>query len=218
MPSTKKIDVRIQSLPCFEQEGMVWIWPGDEPPKATIPSLLPPSGFMVHAEVKGNPIMLQWLCCYVSFLCFNGVLDHSTDSDGATCWAWPSSGQSVGPCSCSFYTYIHLCQGLECSKVLMYPASHLRLLTDAYELSYRLLHVQINNILMLFCLCQLGEVPDTFIWAPRILGSLPHRHGVPTTVHGLINHRHFKAWKARREEHPAMLDTSTSTPCLLAFL
>uniref|UniRef100_A0A804N795 Rieske domain-containing protein n=1 Tax=Zea mays TaxID=4577 RepID=A0A804N795_MAIZE len=50
MPSTKMLDVRIQSLPCFEQEGMVWIWPGDDPPKATIPSLLPPSGFTVHAE------------------------------------------------------------------------------------------------------------------------------------------------------------------------
>ncbi|NP_001142071.2 Chlorophyllide a oxygenase, chloroplastic [Zea mays] len=51
MPSTKMLDVRIQSLPCFEQEGMVWIWPGDDPPKATIPSLLPPSGFTVHAEI-----------------------------------------------------------------------------------------------------------------------------------------------------------------------
>jgi chlorophyllide a oxygenase len=60
MPSTKMLDVRIQSLPCFEQEGMVWIWPGDDPPKATIPSLLPPSGFTVHAEVKlklGIPTM-----------------------------------------------------------------------------------------------------------------------------------------------------------------
>ncbi|GJN16652.1 hypothetical protein PR202_gb03665 [Eleusine coracana subsp. coracana] len=51
MPSTKMLDVRIQSLPCFEQEGMVWIWPGDEPPKSTIPSLLPPTGFTVHAEI-----------------------------------------------------------------------------------------------------------------------------------------------------------------------
>ncbi|PWZ16010.1 Pentatricopeptide repeat-containing protein [Zea mays] len=51
MPSTKMLNVRIQSLPCFEQEGMIWIWPGDDPPKATIPSLLPPSGFIVHAEI-----------------------------------------------------------------------------------------------------------------------------------------------------------------------
>ncbi|GJM91818.1 hypothetical protein PR202_ga08234 [Eleusine coracana subsp. coracana] len=51
MPSTRMLDVRIQSLPCFEQEGMVWIWPGDEPPKSTIPSLLPPTGFTVHAEI-----------------------------------------------------------------------------------------------------------------------------------------------------------------------
>ncbi|KAL6616753.1 hypothetical protein ACP70R_039023 [Stipagrostis hirtigluma subsp. patula] len=51
MPSTRMLDVRIQSLPCFEQEGMVWIWPGDDPPKSTIPSLLPPPGFTVHAEI-----------------------------------------------------------------------------------------------------------------------------------------------------------------------
>nr|AMH40452.1 chlorophyllide a oxygenase [Pseudosasa japonica] len=51
MPSTKMLNVRIRSLPCFEQEGMVWIWPGDDPPKSTIPSLLPPSGFTVHAEI-----------------------------------------------------------------------------------------------------------------------------------------------------------------------
>nr|CAB3479505.1 unnamed protein product [Digitaria exilis] len=51
MPSTNMLNVRIQSLPCFEQEGMVWIWPGNDPPKATIPSLLPPSGFTVHAEI-----------------------------------------------------------------------------------------------------------------------------------------------------------------------
>ncbi|WJX37502.1 O-fucosyltransferase 9, variant 2 [Trifolium repens] len=29
---------------------MIWIWPGNEAPTATIPSLLPPSGFVVHAE------------------------------------------------------------------------------------------------------------------------------------------------------------------------
>uniref|UniRef100_A0A0D3HGS1 Rieske domain-containing protein n=1 Tax=Oryza barthii TaxID=65489 RepID=A0A0D3HGS1_9ORYZ len=51
MPSTKMLNVRIRSLPCFEQEGMVWIWPGNDPPKSTIPSLLPPSGFTIHAEI-----------------------------------------------------------------------------------------------------------------------------------------------------------------------
>jgi phenylpropionate dioxygenase-like ring-hydroxylating dioxygenase large terminal subunit len=52
MPSTKMLNVRIRALPCFEQEGMVWIWPGDDTPTPTIPSLLPPSGFTIHAEVK----------------------------------------------------------------------------------------------------------------------------------------------------------------------
>ncbi|KAL9446641.1 hypothetical protein AB3S75_014334 [Citrus x aurantiifolia] len=51
MPSTQLRNVKIKSLPCFEQEGMIWIWPGDEPPTATIPCLLPPSGFEIHAEI-----------------------------------------------------------------------------------------------------------------------------------------------------------------------
>ncbi|KAH7671177.1 Chlorophyllide-a oxygenase protein [Dioscorea alata] len=51
MPSTRMLDVRIRSLPCFEQEGMVWIWPGDAPPSPNLPSLLPPPGFQIHAEI-----------------------------------------------------------------------------------------------------------------------------------------------------------------------
>ncbi|XP_058087260.1 chlorophyllide a oxygenase, chloroplastic [Magnolia sinica] len=51
MPSTRLLNVRIRSLPCFEQEGMIWIWPGDAPPMATLPSLQPPSGFKIHAEI-----------------------------------------------------------------------------------------------------------------------------------------------------------------------
>ncbi|KAF5194410.1 chlorophyllide a oxygenase protein [Thalictrum thalictroides] len=51
MPSTQMQNVRIKSLPCFEQEGMIWIWPGDEAPTLTIPSLQPPPGFLIHAEI-----------------------------------------------------------------------------------------------------------------------------------------------------------------------
>ncbi|KAI4320530.1 hypothetical protein MLD38_033999 [Melastoma candidum] len=51
MPSTRLLDVRIKSVPCFEQEGLIWIWPGDDPPTAVLPSLLPPSGFEIHAEI-----------------------------------------------------------------------------------------------------------------------------------------------------------------------
>ncbi|GAB2290461.1 hypothetical protein Dimus_024740 [Dionaea muscipula] len=51
MPSTRLLDVRIKSVPCFEQEGMIWIWPGNDPPAVDIPSLLPPSGFIIHAEI-----------------------------------------------------------------------------------------------------------------------------------------------------------------------
>ncbi|GAB2209396.1 hypothetical protein Droror1_Dr00026610 [Drosera rotundifolia] len=51
MPSTRLLDVRLKSAPCFEQEGLIWIWPGNEPPAISVPSLLPPSGFIVHAEI-----------------------------------------------------------------------------------------------------------------------------------------------------------------------
>ncbi|KAG8378262.1 hypothetical protein BUALT_Bualt08G0119300 [Buddleja alternifolia] len=51
MPSTRKLNVKIKALSCFEQEGMIWIWPGDDPPMANIPSLLPPPGFQIHAEI-----------------------------------------------------------------------------------------------------------------------------------------------------------------------
>ncbi|KAM7507752.1 hypothetical protein LguiA_018205 [Lonicera macranthoides] len=51
MPSTKFVNVKIKALPCFEQEGMIWIWPGNDPPTATIPSLQPPQGFKIHAEL-----------------------------------------------------------------------------------------------------------------------------------------------------------------------
>ncbi|KAG4963245.1 hypothetical protein AAZX31_14G135000 [Glycine max] len=51
MPSTQQLNVKIKSVPCFEREGMIWIWPGNDPPTATLPSLLPPSGFEIHAEI-----------------------------------------------------------------------------------------------------------------------------------------------------------------------
>ncbi|XP_057973730.1 chlorophyllide a oxygenase, chloroplastic [Malania oleifera] len=51
MPSTRLLNVKIRSLPCFEQEGMIWIWPGSEPPAAKLPSLNPPPGFKIHAEI-----------------------------------------------------------------------------------------------------------------------------------------------------------------------
>lgn len=87
MPSTRLLNVKIKSLPCFEQEGMIWIWPGDDPPTATLPCLLPPSGFEIHAEVfyKGILIcsdncvcrkyvshasMVLWTWCTFSYLMF----------------------------------------------------------------------------------------------------------------------------------------------------
>ncbi|XP_022990515.1 chlorophyllide a oxygenase, chloroplastic-like [Cucurbita maxima] len=51
MPSTRLLNVKIKSLPCFEKEGMIWVWPGNDPPAANLPSLQPPPGFQIHAEL-----------------------------------------------------------------------------------------------------------------------------------------------------------------------
>ncbi|KAL8543476.1 hypothetical protein ACS0TY_004131 [Phlomoides rotata] len=51
MPSTKLVNVKIRALPCFEQDGMMWIWLVDDPPTTELPSLLPPSGYQIHAEI-----------------------------------------------------------------------------------------------------------------------------------------------------------------------
>lgn len=51
MPSTRLRNLKINSLPCFEKEGMIWVWPGSDPPSATLPSLQPPKGFQIHAEI-----------------------------------------------------------------------------------------------------------------------------------------------------------------------
>ncbi|KAF5725324.1 hypothetical protein HS088_TW23G00045 [Tripterygium wilfordii] len=51
MPSTRLVNVKIKSLPCFEKDGLIWIWPGNDPLAATLPSLQPPLGFCVHAEI-----------------------------------------------------------------------------------------------------------------------------------------------------------------------
>lgn len=51
MPSTKFVNVSIRALPCVEQDGMIWIWPGNEIPESTVPSLAPPSGFTIHSEI-----------------------------------------------------------------------------------------------------------------------------------------------------------------------
>ncbi|PWZ11409.1 Chlorophyllide a oxygenase, chloroplastic [Zea mays] len=112
MPSTKMLNVRIQSLPCFEQEGMVWIWPGDDPPKATIPSLLPPSGFTVHAEIVMElPVEHGLLLDNLLDLAHAPFTHTSTFAKG---WSVPSTYRSCTCCG-------HISQrrhASQCDKVL----------------------------------------------------------------------------------------------------
>lgn len=51
MPSTRHSAVSVKSLPCVEQDGMIWVWPGMDTPSINIPSTKPPKGFTMHAEI-----------------------------------------------------------------------------------------------------------------------------------------------------------------------
>ncbi|KAK7321008.1 hypothetical protein VNO77_31053 [Canavalia gladiata] len=97
MPSTRLLNVKIKSIPCFEKEGMIWIWPGDEPPTATLPSLLPPSGFEVHAEIVMElPIEHGLLLDNLLDLAHAPFTHTSTFAKG---WSVPSMVQFLTPAS-----------------------------------------------------------------------------------------------------------------------
>eukprot|EP00897_Mesotaenium_endlicherianum_P000607 jgi/Mesen1/10547/ME000083S10057 len=51
MPSTKTLKTSVQSLPCVEHDGMIWIWPGLGTPEVAMPSLNAPEGYTIHAEI-----------------------------------------------------------------------------------------------------------------------------------------------------------------------
>ncbi|CAK9883400.1 unnamed protein product [Sphagnum tenellum] len=51
MPSTRQVSATLETLPCIEQDGMVWIWPGSATPASTLPSLLPPANYTIHAQI-----------------------------------------------------------------------------------------------------------------------------------------------------------------------
>ena len=61
MPSTTPCPgVRVESLACSEQDGFVWVFPGDEAAMpAELPALAqPPQGYVIHAEIEvrlGHP-------------------------------------------------------------------------------------------------------------------------------------------------------------------
>lgn len=67
-------------------------------------------------------------------------------------------------------------------------------------------------------LIQLGEVSDTCIRPPRILGSLPNRHGISATLHCALHYWDFKTRKTWRKEHQAVLNTPTPASCVLAII
>lgn len=67
------------------------------------------------------------------------------------------------------------------------------------------------------CYSQFGEIFDTCIKSARVLGSLSHRYGIPTTLHGAIDNRDLQAREIGRAEHKRVFHTSSPTSCLLTF-
>ncbi|XP_050230239.1 chlorophyllide a oxygenase, chloroplastic [Mercurialis annua] len=97
MPSTKMRSVKIKSLPCFEQEGMIWVWPGSDPPAVTIPSLRPPAGFQIHAEIVMElPVEHGLLLDNLLDLAHAPFTHTSTFAKG---WAVPSLVKFLTPAS-----------------------------------------------------------------------------------------------------------------------
>ncbi|KAM3238585.1 chlorophyllide a oxygenase, chloroplastic-like [Capsicum annuum] len=98
MPSTRLLNVKIKALPCFEQEGMIWIWPGNDPPAATLPSLLPPSGFQIHAEIVMElPVEHGLLLDNLLDLAHAPFTHTSTFAKG---WSVPRLGKVFDSCIC----------------------------------------------------------------------------------------------------------------------
>lgn len=76
MPSTKCTSARVPSLPCIEHDGIIWIWTAEdsEPPRrvapdgteeldlSMLPGTLPPSHYVIHAEVS-------WPCAEQTHAC-----------------------------------------------------------------------------------------------------------------------------------------------------
>lgn len=187
MPSTRMLDVRIRSLPCFEQEGMVWIWPGDAPPSPSLPSLLPPPGFQIHAEVKHYAFI--FIPCKKFKISASNLMFNWTDCDGASNWARASFGQSLRPCTCSFYSHLHFRQRMECPEVCVFY------LNMFLVLDFKFIQSDKNENF------QFGEVPHTSIRTSRVLGSLSDRHGIPPAMHCTLYNWNLKAGKTGGAEH-----------------
>ena len=51
IPSIHLLNVHIKSLPCFEKNGLIWVWHGTAILDVPIPSLVPPSEFNIHAQI-----------------------------------------------------------------------------------------------------------------------------------------------------------------------
>ncbi|MGF1604083.1 MAG: Rieske 2Fe-2S domain-containing protein [Thermosynechococcaceae cyanobacterium] len=53
MPSCQHIQAAVNSLPCQEQAGMTWVWPGSSAPTPLSDQIYQiPDGFLLHAEVE----------------------------------------------------------------------------------------------------------------------------------------------------------------------
>ena len=117
--------------------------------------------------------------------------------------------------------WIAICKSLICDQSALYLIGARNQFTGVCGESFYV-RVRKCDLNSLYFVCdpnpQLGEIFDACIWPPRVLGSLSHRYGISTTLHGVINHWDLKAWKTRGSKHQGVCNSPSPTSCLLAFL
>ena len=63
MPSTQFCKgIAVAHMPTVEVDGWVWVWAGDSPPAEVPRTTLPPSNFVLHAEIEVCQPTVQSLC------------------------------------------------------------------------------------------------------------------------------------------------------------
>lgn len=108
MPSTRSLNVKIKALLCFEQGRMIWIWPENDPPAATLSFLLCYDLLNSNScrGLKSLPLefqlfILQNMFDFLALQLFSFKLQID-DSHGTSGGIWTTFRLSFGSSTCSF--------------------------------------------------------------------------------------------------------------------
>jgi chlorophyllide a oxygenase len=83
MPSTVFCKgIEVAHLPTVEQDGFVWVWPGDSQPVAIPENTLPPKHFTLHAEIEVCQQLNQTFCGHFTCTCSSLTTVSNTRCNG----------------------------------------------------------------------------------------------------------------------------------------